>query len=123
MRYLLILMILKTASCISQEAVFFIKHPKYVFKDTIQNVKIRHDFEFENRGDAPLLITGYDVECTCTEIILPEQAIQPNQKGIITLIFDTKDKLYLQNRLILLETNGKKKIVKLKFKVFVKPND
>lgn len=123
MRYIILLIILKTASCISQEAVFFIKHPKYVFRDTIQNVKIRHDFEFENRGDAPLLITGYEVECSCTEIILPEQAIQPNEKGKITLIFDTKDKLYLQNRLIFLETNGRKKKVKLKFKVFVKPVD
>ena len=107
----------------SQRAVFYVSNPKYKFKRTHEGDTLEHTFIIENKGDADLVIYDYDVECSCTNVIIPENPIGPNEKGALTFTFNTEGRPYLQDRKIRLITNTKKQEEFLSFKVFVKPKN
>ena len=83
--------------------------------------QLSHVFEVKNIGDAPLMINDYKVACPCTKIELPKKPILPNETAKLKMTFDSKGKSYMQDRVILLQTNTKKGEEKLRFKVFVIP--
>ena len=118
----LLLLFLNTAFGFGQKAVFFSSKPIHKFPKTQEGVQLKHTFEITNTGDVPLVISSYDVSCSCTKVTLPGP-IQPGEVGRITVEFDTNGKYYQQDRKIILQTNSKKKIEYLRFKVFVVPNE
>jgi hypothetical protein len=118
---LFIFLFLNTVFCYSQEAVFSIKEPLKKFPTTQEGSIIEHTFEYENKGKSPLIITDYSVGCKCTQVIYSKEPILPGQKGTVKIIFDTNGKYLHQDRTVYLMVNTKKKIVKLRFKVFVEP--
>ena len=65
------------------------------------------EYEFKNEGDQPLLITNYEVECTCTTADFPKQPIAPGQSGKITVKFDTKSAYDRQDRKVVIVSNAK----------------
>lgn len=121
--FIFIFILLKTVSCISQEAVFSIKEPLKKFEKVKEGELIEHSFQFKNTGNAPLIISDYSVGCKCTQVYFPEEPILPNQTGVVRITFDTKGKYFQQDRVIYLMVNTKKKVVKLRFKVFVEPKE
>ncbi|MBQ0057722.1 MAG: DUF1573 domain-containing protein [Bacteroidales bacterium] len=48
------------------------------------------EFEFENTGDSPLLITRAASSCGCTVPEYPKQPIRPGQKGVIKVTYHAK---------------------------------
>lgn len=116
----LILLILNSAFGFGQKAEFFVKTPVHKFPKTAQGAQLKHAFEVINTGDLPLIISNYEVSCSCTKVTLPGP-IQPGATGLITIEFDTAGKYYQQDREIILQTNSKKKTEHLRFKVFVVP--
>ena len=118
----LLFILLNSASGFGQTAEFFVDHPVHKFPKTREGILLMHTYEIVNKGTEPLVIYSYDVECSCTEITLPEP-IQPGESGMLTLTFDTKGKYYRQDRKIVLQTNAKKKTQTLRFKVFVIPKE
>ena len=84
---------------------------------------MNYRFTIKNNGDAPLTIYGFEAECTCTDVHLPNLPIQPNETAFIEVSFDTRGKYFYQDRVIYFATNTKRKREKLRFKVFVIPKD
>ncbi|WP_430405983.1 DUF1573 domain-containing protein [Fluviicola sp.] len=123
MRYLAIaFLILNSAFCIGQKAEFSVDKGVFSFPKTKEGPVISHDYVITNTGDAPLIISDYKVSCPCTKATLPEP-IPPGKSAILHVTFETKGKYYEQDRSIILSTNTKKGTEKVRFKVFVIPED
>jgi len=60
--------------------------------------RISLSYSFVYTGEVPLQIITPKVDCSCTEVIYPEQTIQPNSNHIITIKFNTADKIGWQER-------------------------
>lgn len=106
-----------------QVAEFSLTENVFKFPKTKEGIVLEHVFIVTNTGTAPLIINDYSVECKCTKVVLPKEPILPGKKGEIKITFDTEGKYYQQDRIILLSTNTKKKVHKLRFKVFVIPKE
>ncbi len=65
------------------------------------------EYEFKNEGDQPLIITNYEVECSCTTVDFPKQPIAPGQSGKLTVKFDTKSAYDRQDRKVVIVSNAK----------------
>jgi|GEM_PF-506257 len=70
--------------------------PKIKFKETswdfgkiTQGEKAAHDFEFTNTGDAELIINSIQTSCGCTAVIPSSQNLQPGDKAVLTVNFDS----------------------------------
>ena len=118
----LLFILLKTAIVIGQSAVFSVKYKTIKFPPTQEGEVLKFSYEIKNTGKAPLEIYSAETECSCTEVILPQDKILPGQFGIVKVIFDTKGKYYSQNRLIYLNTNSRRQKELVRFKVFVEPS-
>lgn len=122
MRIVLILILsINSAFLFSQEAEFFVKSAIHKFPDTKEGDPLEHTFKVANNGKKPLIISAYQVECSCTKVFLPKEPVMPGATASVRITFDTEGKPYYQDRIIYLETNTKHKKEKLRFKVFVAP--
>lgn len=117
-----LLLMICSAAGPGQLAEFFCSAPVKKFPKTREGVQLKHTFEISNTGKAPLIISKYEVACTCTKVKLPG-TIQPGDVAEITVEFDTNGKYYQQDRTIILFTNTKKQREYLRFKVFVVPSE
>ena len=77
----------------------------------------------KNTGSAPLIISGYLVECGCTKVFFSPDPVLPNETTRVRVTFDTEGKAFFQDRVILLNTNTRRKTEKLRIKVNVIPHD
>ncbi len=107
-------------------ATLTLAQPKAVVdKATVKLDKVKegttvyHTFKIKNEGDSPLLLQDYNVGCPCTKIQLPKQPILPGQTVDVPMEFDSKGKYYLQDRIIVVNTNTPKKELLLRFKIYV----
>ena len=107
----------------AQEAEFDIDKAVIKFPKTQEGQILHHTFVVENSGDAPLIISEYEVACPCTKLTLPDHPINPGDIAELELTFDTKGKYYFQDRTILVHTNTSKGIHKLRMKVNVVPSE
>lgn len=113
-----IIIALSSAFAFKRGAEFSFLDKNHDFTDTQEGVLLEHDFVFTNTGDEPILISGYEVACSCTKLTYPEQPVLPGQKGSLHLSFDTEGKYGFQSRKIKVQSNVRKD-VKLSFRVFV----
>ena len=120
--FAIIIIALSSAPGFAQEAEFDINKAVVKFPKTHEGEVLRHTFVVENTGDAPLIISKYEVACPCTKLTYPDHPINPGDKAELELTFDTKGKYYFQDRTILVHTNTKSGIHKLRMKVNVVPN-
>jgi hypothetical protein len=110
-------------SAVAQSPKLTVDNAIHKFEDTKEGVLLTHTFTITNTGDAPLIINDYKVACPCTKVELPSQPVLPGKSVKLKMSFDTKGKTYLQDRTIILQTNTKKKEEKVRFKVFVIPEN
>ncbi|WP_294675582.1 DUF1573 domain-containing protein [uncultured Fluviicola sp.] len=115
-------LILNSAFCIGQKAEFSVDKAVFTFPKTKEGPVISHDYVITNTGDAPLILSDYKVSCPCTKATLPGP-IPPGKSAVMHVTFETKGKYYEQDRAIILSTNTKKGTEKVRFKVFVIPED
>ncbi len=109
--------------CLLLLSSFVRAQAKLELKDTKQNfgfVKkgevVKLNYEFKNSGNAPLIISGVEIGCSCTTVDFPKEPILPNVINTITIIFDTKTVYDRQDRTVLINTNGSAKPIKLRYK-------
>jgi hypothetical protein len=115
-----IIIAIGTASPSMDGAVFsFVGKTMFMFADVKEGEQLSHTFEFTNSGNEPLVISDYQVACSCTKAIFSKEPILPGQKSVIEITFDTKGKYGYQDRIIKIFSNAKKSPVKLRIKVFV----
>lgn len=90
----------------------------------IQGEKVSHIFTVENRGKSDLLIISVNASCGCTVAKWDKKPIAPGKAGSIEVVFDSKGKIGLQHKTIVVESNAKpdSKILTLKSEV-VSPNN
>ena len=104
----------------AQEAVFYVKKSHVRFKAIEEGRILEYTFIVENKGDMPLEILGYDVECSCTSITVDSTPIPPGGRIPLTMRFDSSGKRGFQDRYILLETNTARQTEQLHFEVMVR---
>lgn len=114
-----IIIALSSAFTVTSGAEFYFKEPRVKFADTKAGEIITHTWHFTNSGTDALIISGYNVACSCTQIIYPEQPIAPGESGTVQLSFDTKGKYGLQMRKIEILSNAGKGSYFLSFKVYI----
>lgn len=124
MRFILtVFFIYITALGFCQEAVFSVDDASHKFSKTHEGQVLEHTFMVKNTGNAPLIISGYLVECGCTKVFFSPDPVLPNETTRVRVTFDTEGKAFFQDRVILLNTNTRRKTEKLRIKVNVIPHD
>jgi Protein of unknown function (DUF1573). len=90
-----------------------IRFAKLTFTDTLKkfgNIKegqvVTHQFEFTNTGNIDLLILDARASCGCTVPSFPKEPIKPGAKDYITISFDTKGKFGINEKSVIITTNG-----------------
>lgn len=121
MRILALLFITLNSAIVSGQLAEFSFLEKSVYKaDEIkEGEQLNYTWNFINTGDAPLIITGYDVECSCTKITYSKAPIAPGDTSQINLSFDSNGKIGWQYRKILIKANVKKGVEEVEFRVKV----
>jgi len=76
------------------------------FGDIYQGDKVEYTFNFENTGDAPLIITNIKVTCGCTATNWSREPIFPGEESSITVKFNSAGKLNKQNKVISIISNA-----------------
>lgn len=66
---------------------------------------IKKDFAFTNTGKVPLLITDARSTCGCTVPKWPKEPIPAGEDGVISVVFDTKNKIGRQAKPITITAN------------------
>ncbi len=93
----------------------------YDFGDINQGDKVEYVFNFENTGDAPLIITNIKVTCGCTATDWSRDPIPPGEKSSITVKFNSTGKLNKQNKVITIVSNASNPIPQVKIVANVLP--
>lgn len=122
MRTLIILFSFTSSFVAFSQSQFKVDEAVHKFPKVNEGEQLQHAFTISNTGDEPLIISSYEVACTCTKVVLPPP-VAPGGTAEIVVKFDTNGKYYLQDRKIILHTNTKKKIEYLRFKAYVIPED
>ncbi len=113
---------MNTVSPLKGGAVFsFSGSTTFKFPDTQEGKQLKHMFKFKNTGNQPLVIKDCKVACSCTKVLFSKKPILPGQESSIELDFDTNGKYGYQNRVVSIFSNAKNSPVKLRFKVYVYP--
>lgn len=107
----------------AQSAVFSVPYRTAKFPKTSEGKIIHSTYLVTNKGKSPLIIYSSETECSCTEVELPASPIEPGNTGKIEVYFNTSGKYFYQDRLITLTTNSRKRVERLRLKVFVIPKD
>ncbi len=79
--------------------IHFGKHREGEILDTV--------FHFTNTGEAPLIISKVRTSCGCTVPEWPKEPIQPGERGVLKVRFDTHHKKGHQVKTITIHSNEK----------------
>lgn len=76
------------------------KEYSFDFKDIKQGTVVEHTFQFENTGNATMVITRVQTTCGCTATKWTKEPIPPNGKGEISAQFNSAGKQGPQTKVI-----------------------
>lgn len=107
-RLLLLTLLMNSAIAFGQLAEFSFSEKIQKFPEAKAGAQLEHVFEFKNTGTEPLIITKYEVDCTCTKAEYSKEPIMPGAASSIKITFDTTGKMGWQYRKIALYANTKK---------------
>ena len=101
------------------------KRLTHKFKRIDEGKQLTFDYTFTYSGTTKLKITHQEVDCSCTEVILPQSNIESGTTYTVTIKFDTNHKIGYQERDVVLvftpaEGNSQSIKKKLTFKGTVK---
>lgn len=72
------------------------------FDKVDEGIIIELTYSFTYTGSQVLSIIPPKIDCSCTQVILPEKSITPNSTNIVKIKFDTKNKIGYQEREVVL---------------------
>ena len=96
----------------------------FEFGEVQEGEKVEHSFKFKNTGSEPLILSNAKGSCGCTVPQWPKEPIAPGEEGIITVIFNSKNKKGPRNQKVTVtaNTNPAQSFIYLKGKVNPDPN-
>ena len=68
--------------------------------------KVEHDFEFENVGTEPLILTDVRTTCGCTAPEWPREPVMPGKKAHVKVVFNSTGKSGVINKTITVLSNA-----------------
>lgn len=87
--------------------------PVMVFDDTLHNFgtitegeNVTYEFDFVNKGNTPLIVSGAKGSCGCTVPSYPNDPIKPGEGGKIKVQFNSAGKPGHQEKSVVLTTNS-----------------
>ena len=89
------------------------------FGNVIQGEKVSFGFRFTNTGKTELVIAKVSASCGCTATDYPRNVIKPGEKGVITVTFDSENRLGFQNKSVDVMANTQPNITTLRIKARV----
>jgi hypothetical protein len=88
----------------------------------VLNNQAKVTFEFENNGEAPLVISKVETSCGCTSVDYPKDPINPGKKGYVKTTYNAVVLGFFSKTLVVhLNTSERSKVLYIKGEV-VKPN-
>lgn len=105
-------------------AEFSFEEENHSFGTIEEGVIAKHDFEFTNTGDAPLIITNASGSCGCTVPSWPREPIAPGETGKIHVEFNSNGRTGNQTKTVTLSANTvpNKKVLRISAQVNPDPN-
>ena len=82
------------------------KESSFDFGDITQGDVVEHVFEFENTGNEPLILANVMTTCGCTAPSWPREPIAPGESASITVKFNSRGKIGVQNKVITIVSNA-----------------
>jgi len=114
----------QTAKVVSELPKFRFDKVEHDFGKITPGTVVKETFSFENIGSSPLVITNARASCGCTLPEYPKNApIAPNEKGEITVEFNSTGKLGQQNKTVTIFSNVKGGKTELKIYASVEYNN
>tara|TARA_R110002050_G_scaffold83381_3_gene178197 strand:- start:6186 stop:6704 length:519 start_codon:yes stop_codon:yes gene_type:complete len=104
--------------------VFSFTEENHDFGAIEEGVIAKHDFEFTNTGDAPLIITNASGSCGCTVPSWPREPIAPGETGKIHVEFNSNSRTGNQTKTVTLSSNTvpNKKVLRISAQVNPNPD-
>ena len=121
---LLFLMLFTFCSVQAQKAIIKFNQTEHQFGDVKEeDGYIEHRFEFENTGQAPLLIQNVKASCGCTTPAWSKEPIAPGKTGFIQARYNPKNRPGAFHKSLTVTSNADPSITRLyiKGKVIPKP--
>ena len=76
------------------------------FGDINQGDIVEHVFEFENSGNEILILNDVRTTCGCTAPSWPKEPIPPGETASLTIKFNSRGKIGMQNKVITVISNA-----------------
>ncbi|MDX2360213.1 MAG: DUF1573 domain-containing protein [Crocinitomicaceae bacterium] len=121
--FAIIIIALNSAFGFGQTAEFRLDKAVFKFPKTYEGTQLEHDYLITNTGEVPLIISDYEVSCSCTTVDLPTSPILPRDTFALKVHFDTEGKYQFQDRIVYLTANTRQGTHKIRFKVNVIPKN
>ncbi len=77
----------------------------YNFGTISQGEKVSYTFEFENKGDAELIIKDAYAACGCTVPKYKKEPVMPGEEGYVEVLFDSRGRRGNQYKTVKIKTN------------------
>ncbi len=90
------------------------------FGDITQGDVVEHVFEFKNTGTQPLILSNVRTTCGCTAPSWPREPIPPGESSKMTVKFNSRGKVGMQNKVVTIYSNSVEKINRIKIEANVK---
>jgi hypothetical protein len=90
MGIIVMLIVMSSAVLAENKGMFFKKKSHYFGTFTRSGGTKTHSFEFENKGDKPVIISRVKSTCGCTAMKWSRKPVLPGQKGFVNVRFDPK---------------------------------
>ncbi|MCW3076045.1 MAG: hypothetical protein JWO32_654 [Bacteroidetes bacterium] len=116
LKFLITCLLLFICVTAAGQAKMKIKDAKKSFGFVKKGGIVRLEYEITNAGNAPLIISGTEISCSCTTAEYPKQPIAPGQSAKVIINFDTKTVYDRQDRIIELISNDSGSPHKLRYK-------
>lgn len=107
LKTILLVLFISLAQYANAQAKIKFTEPKKDLGKVKKGDVVSADYEFKNEGDQPLIITNFEVECSCTTVDFPKHPIAPGQSSKLTVKFDTKSAYNRQDRKVVIISNAK----------------
>lgn len=95
----------QSENSVEKTAVLTLEEDSFDFGTVKEGEKVEHEFIFSNTGEAPLILSNVQASCGCTTPDYSRNPIQPGEKGMVKVVFDSKGQQGNQHKIITVTAN------------------